>query len=122
MPDPSFVYMAELVSVHDGDTVTLDVDLGFHVSVRISARLYGINAPELSTVAGKASRDHLRELLGAHPGSPAMPDPLTIKTYKDPGDKYGRWLAQVFNTPNGNVNQRMVSDGFAVAYDGGKKV
>jgi endonuclease YncB( thermonuclease family) len=123
MIEPSYIYKAVLVSVHDGDTVTLDVDLGFHVTVRIAARLYGINAPELSTFEGKTARVHLSDLLGIHPGVPAaVPEPLTIHTFKDPGDKYGRWLAVLFNDSVGDVNQRMVTEGFAVAYDGGKKV
>lgn len=36
-----FRYRAELVSVHDGDTVMLDLDLGLRVRVRVTARLYG---------------------------------------------------------------------------------
>jgi endonuclease YncB( thermonuclease family) len=57
-------YPARCVDVHDGDTMTLDIDLGFdHLiagrdwsgSPRLSCRVFGINAPELATDAGKTS-------------------------------------------------------------------
>jgi endonuclease YncB( thermonuclease family) len=55
-------YPARCAAVHDGDTITLDIDLGFdHLisgldfdgKTRLSCRVFGINAPELSTQAGK---------------------------------------------------------------------
>jgi endonuclease YncB( thermonuclease family) len=55
-------YPAKVVAIHDGDTVTFDIDLGFDHMIsgldwngksRLSCRVYGINAPELSTPAGK---------------------------------------------------------------------
>jgi len=58
-------YPARCADVHDGDTITLDVDLGFdHIimgddldgKTRLSCRIFGINAPELATDAGKAAR------------------------------------------------------------------
>jgi endonuclease YncB( thermonuclease family) len=57
-------YPARCAAVHDGDTMTLDIDLGFdHLisgldldgKTRLSCRVYGINAPELATDAGKAA-------------------------------------------------------------------
>ena len=57
-------YPAKCVAVHDGDTMTFDIDLGFdHLiagqdwdgKTRLSCRVFGINAPELSTDAGKAA-------------------------------------------------------------------
>jgi len=73
MTDKTFgPYLAQVVDVHDGDTVTLDIDLGFdHIirgldfdgKPRISCRIYGINAPELSTPEGKAARAFLMDLL-----------------------------------------------------------
>lgn len=65
-------YPARCVDVHDGDTVYLDIDLGFdHLiaakswsgSPRLACRVSGINAPELSTDIGKAARDFARTLL-----------------------------------------------------------
>lgn len=101
-----YEYAASLIRVVDGDTVWLDVDLGFGVSRKDSFRLYGINAPELSTPAGPPASQHLLELLGF---------PITVRTIKDKREKYGRYLATIIC--NGiDVNQKMIDDGFAVAY------
>lgn len=111
MISPTFVYKATLLSVYDGDTMTVMADLGFHVQIALKLRLLGIDAPEIGTPCGKPARDFLRAL--------AMP-PLVIKTYKDAGDKYGRWLAEVYSDGR-LINDYMIEAGHAVAYDGGKK-
>lgn len=43
--------------VHDGDTVYAKLDVGFDLTVYTRIRIDGINAPELSTQAGKDARD-----------------------------------------------------------------
>ena len=48
-------YRAGLVRVIDGDTYVLDIDLGFHVTVREHVRLWGIDCPEHNTAAGRAA-------------------------------------------------------------------
>lgn len=57
-------YPARCVRIVDGDTLMLDIDLGFDHMIssedwrgnpRLSCRIYGINAPERSTAAGKAA-------------------------------------------------------------------
>ncbi len=93
----------------DGDTLTLEVFLGFYVTVSIHARMYGINAPEVSTLEGKSARAALRKKL--LPGTDVV-----LKTFKDPGDKYGRWLAVV--ALNGeSVNQWLINEKLAVPYN-----
>ena len=44
-----YKYNAELVRVIDGDTVELDIDLGFHITARQIVRLLGVDAPETRT-------------------------------------------------------------------------
>ena len=44
---------AEVKSVHDGDTITVWLDLGFDVWTLKPLRLYGLNCPELRTPDGK---------------------------------------------------------------------
>jgi endonuclease YncB( thermonuclease family) len=65
-------YPARVDLVHDGDTVYLSIDLGFDHLIssrdfddrpRLACRVYGINAPELNTDAGKAARDYAQKLL-----------------------------------------------------------
>jgi micrococcal nuclease len=118
-----FCYRAQVISVTDGDTVKLDVDLGFSLRQKMVLRLYGINTPELHGVAdatpGVAAKQYLVGLLSASPG---VWKPVTIKTLKDGKDKYGRLLAMVF--VDGDpipVNDRMVSAKHAVAYFGGAR-
>lgn len=106
-----FDYTATVTKVIDGDTIDLAVDLGFHVGISIRTRLLGIDAPEVSTADGKAARDRLRAAL---PVSTAV----KIHTEKDPGDKYGRWLALVEAPGLGDVSAWMISQGMARAYGG----
>jgi endonuclease YncB( thermonuclease family) len=50
-------YPAVVRDWHDGDTCHIDVDLGFGIhATGFSCRVYGINAPELSTPEGKPSK------------------------------------------------------------------
>ena len=65
-------YPARVVTIHDGDTITFDLDLGFGVRLpgqswsgitMLACRVYGINAPELNTDAGKAALAYARTLL-----------------------------------------------------------
>ena len=104
-----FEYAAKVAKpIHDGDTVWLEVDLGFGLKFVESFRLLGINAPELRTPTGPAARDYLRALIDGQP--------LTVKTAKDKKEKYGRYLATIFLPDGTNVNEKMVEAGHAVRY------
>lgn len=106
-------YQAKVVNIHDGDTVTLDVDLGFNVHRTDNFRLYGINAPELVTPEGKVALAYLLTLV-------KVGDTVEVKTIKDNREKYGRYLGVILN---GTViiNDAMVAAGHAVPYSGGKR-
>lgn len=54
---------ARLVDVHDGDTITVDLDQGFGDTKRIKVRLLGVFAPELRQVGGPECKTYLRALL-----------------------------------------------------------
>lgn len=104
-------YPATVIKVHDGDTCTLIIDLGFGITYTINCRLYGINAPELNTDAGKASRAHLTQLL------PTGPNGVTVLSYG--WDKYGGRFDGVIWPPKPSAgvvsyNRQMLTDGFAV--------
>jgi micrococcal nuclease len=113
-----YEYQATVVDVIDGDTVRLDVDLGFSIRQRMALRLYGINAPEMvgaTKAAGVLARLFLMAMF-------PLDGRVTIRTFKDKTDKYGRILADIF-TQNDlvPVSKRMVDAGHAVAYHGGKR-
>ena len=103
-------YMAEVLRVVDGDTVDFRVDQGLHTFRDIRARLRGINAPERNAPGGSASTAFLATLLPQ--GSSYI-----IRTYKDPTDKYGRWIADVFSASGATVSALMVGAGHAVFHD-----
>lgn len=74
-------YPATLTGIHDGDTVSVDIDLGFGLhATGFRARIYGIDAPELATPEGVAARDFLAQALPI--GSP-------LRVISHGWDKYG---------------------------------
>lgn len=110
-------YKAKCVSVHDGDTVRVDIDLGLWVMKKDEPiRLFGINSPEInkteSLEAGKRATEHLKSLI--------LGKDLLIETIKDKGDKYGRLLANIYvKKEDGtwlDVNKEMILSGNAVPY------
>ena len=106
-----YEYAAQVIAIHDGDTVTLDVDLGLRTWNRGGKyRLFGINAPEFATPSGVDARQHLQELVGI------LPARLTVQTHKDATEKYGRWLATLIRPDGVDINASMLTDGFAVEY------
>jgi micrococcal nuclease len=126
---PAYEYLAHVVDVYDGDSFKATIDLGFTVglgrrSIPTSCRLSGIDTPELRRgsdlhkQAGKVVGDHVRALM--------VGQTVLMKTYvPDPGDKYGRWLADVWVETDADevlhVNEELIAMGYAHAYDGGTK-
>jgi micrococcal nuclease len=106
-------YKAIVTSVYDGDTCTVDIDLGLSVWLRgEKLRLNRINAPELKGIErpkGLLSRDFLKEKIEGKE--------ITIETIKDRREKYGRYLAEMwFEEKKGkfmNINDLLVAEGFA---------
>ena len=108
-----YEYRATLVRVVDGDTIDVETDLGFNIDFTQRLRLYGINAPELSTPEGLAARAFIIGQL------PTAQWALTIDTVKDKQEKYGRYLATIFVGGAAgltNINDLMVTSGHAVPY------
>lgn len=107
-----YIRKASVVRVIDGDTMVVDVDLGFSIRIEQTVRLAGINAPEMigpSHADGVLARLFLSSLVP--PGTS-----VTVKTVK-PNDKYGRYLADVYQIGSTvSVNQRMIDTGHAVSY------
>lgn len=109
-------YKATVVSVYDGDTITVDVDLGFHTTMRMAVRLARINAPEVKgehRQAGLTAAEALRQWL-------PVGQQVYLKTYKDGREKFGRYLADVLVDGHSLpymtcLNDWMVEHGYAVA-------
>ena len=92
-----YTYAAKLIEVIDGDTVDLLIDLGFGVHVRERCRLYGIDAPEMPTEAGKIAKAHLETLIGAATGELFVATRKMPRKPKEKTDKYGRYLAVLYD-------------------------
>ena len=110
-----YTYKAAVIAVTDGDTIVVDIDLGFGVWLRKqSIRMANINAPELkgSTIeAANKSKEFLKSLI--------LNKWVTIRTEKDSKEKYGRWLGTVLTEEDKNlidINHKMITDGYAKAY------
>ena len=115
-----YEYQAIIKRVVDGDTVDIDIDLGFGVMLKDErVRIMGIDTPESRTrdkvekKFGLASKARLKEILGKE----AV---LVCKEYDAKG-KFGRVLGD-FTTKDGRmVTDVLVEEGHAVAYFGGSK-
>ena len=115
-----FEYNCKMVRVVDGDTVDVDIDLGFGVWLRKQRiRLYAIDTPESRTsddvekVYGLAAKDFLIKWTNA--------GDLTLKTFKDGKGKFGRILGELWFGKTHNINQILVDNHHAVRYHGQSK-
>ena len=105
----------------DGDTIDVDIDLGFDISFSSRVRLAGIDTPESRTKdahekkLGLESKDWLKKAL-EHGKT------VVIKTEKmDSSEKYGRILGWLF-VDGVNLNLAMIDQGYAWSYMGDTKV
>lgn len=118
-----YEYKAKITRVVDGDTVDVDIDLGFNIVLKGErVRIVGIDAPESRTrdrvekVFGLAAKQRAKELLKGD---------VVLKTQIDRsgGDakgKFGRILGD-FVIGDKTFTQIMIEEGHAVDYYGGSK-
>ena len=114
-------YSCKLVRVVDGDTCDAMIDLGFDVWVKNRIRFYGVDTWESRTrnkeekVKGLAAKAYTKDLLeNSDEGK------FVLKSYGI--GKYGRVLAELFvKGHTQSVNELLIENGHAYAYDGGKK-
>lgn len=118
MNNRCFFYRAHVVDVHDGDTITVDVDLGFSMALkRLKVRLSGLDTAEIT------SKDHVIKEQAIKARDWLRLQILNKDVFLESGglDKYGRWLGRI-HTPDGICcNDMLLSEGLALAYNGGKK-
>lgn len=119
-----YEYRCNVVKIIDGDTVDVDIDLGFGVWMRKQRiRMYGIDTPESRTrdleekKYGLAAKDFLTGLLDDEGG-------IVLKTHKDGKGKFGRILGELWRTTNyadQSINDYMIEKHHAVRYMGQSK-
>ena len=115
-----YEYRCEVVHIVDGDTVDVDIDLGFGVWMKKQRiRLYGIDTPESRTrdleekKYGLAAKKFLTGMLDDEAG-------ITLKTHKDAEGKFGRILGDII-VDNVSMSDTMIKEHHAVPYYGQSK-
>lgn len=119
-------YRCVIIRVVDGDTVDVDIDLGFGVWLRNQRiRLKGIDTPESRTkdlaekAHGLAAKSRLTELL---PVNAKFKIKTSISTNdSDLHEKFGRILGEFILPGADTVNEILINEGYAVSYSGQSK-
>ncbi len=121
-----FEYFCKVTRVVDGDTIDVEVDLGFDILHRARVRMMGIDTPESRTrnlaekALGLASKARLKELLKGRK--------IKLETSKEGKGKFGRILGTVWTSDKKgveeyvNINEKLIEEGHARPYFGGSKV
>jgi micrococcal nuclease len=113
----------QVTKIVDGDTIDVDIDLGFSISYSQRLRLAGIDTPESRTsdkfekTLGIESKEYLKYKL-------KDAKEVVVKTeLPDSSEKYGRILGWVYVDGNAkSINEQMIEDGYAWGYMGETKV
>jgi micrococcal nuclease len=111
MKKEDYIYNAEVVKVVDGDTIDVNVDLGFTVWVRVRLRLIGIDTMELND-KDPVKRENAK-LAKAFVEDRLVNQKVIIQSFKT--DKYGRWLAEVF-VNGSSINKQLLAENLAIPY------
>ena len=113
----------KVLKVVDGDTIDVDIDLGFNISYYQRVRLAGIDTPESRTtdkeekILGLEVKNRVKHLID-------NANTVVIRTEKpDSSEKYGRILGWLYlDGAETSVNHALIADGFAWEYMGDAKV
>ena len=113
MFDP-YEYIGFVRSVYDGDSIKVDIDLGFNTWINnMSIRLYGIDTPEIrgdERPDGLISKEFVLNRI-------PIGSKVYIKTIKDKTGKYGRYLGIIYYGDNLiNLNEELIANGLAKEY------
>lgn len=106
--------VSRVLRVVDGDTVDLEIDLGFHLKASYRFRILGIDTPEKGELNFLEATEFTKKWLEAHV---VAGNKLQVLTQK--GDSFGRWLADVFvlsKEGSDGLRQSLIKAGLAVEY------
>lgn len=119
-----YEYRAIINRVVDGDTVDVDIDLGFNIVLTNErVRIMGIDTPESRTsdpvekVFGLAAKERLKELLGKQ----SILKTEVSKDGEDMKGKFGRILGDFLTEDGRRVTDIMIEEGHCVRYHGQNK-
>ena len=116
----------EVVKVVDGDTIDVIIDLGFDLYKKERVRIAGIDTPEKRTrdlEEKELGIDATNWMKGTLEDTISSGNELTIRTELKGGmGKYGRLLGWLYvGEDDVSLNEQMIEEGYAWAYDGGSK-
>lgn len=116
-----YTYKAKLVRVINGDTLDIEIDLGFDIIIKQRLKLYGIDTPDSRSTnteikqKGLDVKQRLMDLLTKE---------FKVETMLNKRGKYGRILGNIYVTDSKSneicINELLVSEGLAVRYNIGK--
>lgn len=117
-----YEYRVKNIKVIDGDTVDVDIDLGFGVWIKKQrVRIHNIDTPESRTkdkvekAFGLAAKKRLEEIL-------SMDDDIILRSVKDSRGKFGRILGDfIIHDLSGTCGDLLCTEGHAVRYTGQNK-
>ena len=111
-----YEYKATVKRIIDGDSLILDIDLGFYMFMNeTKIRLYGLDTPEMTSedpllrlqaiMATRYLFDNLK-----------VGEKVIIKTVLDKREKYGRLLATIITKDGLNINEGLIQNKLAISY------
>jgi len=121
-----YIYKAKVVRVIDGDTIDIDIPMGFGITkTKQRCRSHGIDTPE-SRINTKRQPERIREKQMGLESKARMKVLCGKEVYiesLDGGklDKYGRLLINLYTLDGINISATLINEGLAIKYDGGRK-
>jgi micrococcal nuclease len=115
-----YTYKAKLVRVINGDTLDIEIDLGFDIIIKQRLKLYGIDTPDSRSTnvdikqKGLDVKQRLMDLLNKE---------FKVETILNKRGKYGRILGKIYVVVDNNevcINELLVDEGLAIRYNIGK--
>lgn len=116
-----YLYRAEVKRIVDGDTLDVELSVGFGILVKQRLRLADVNTPEIYSVKkdseeykeGIKAKEFVEKLLT--PSGPSFE--VMIETFKDKKGKYGRYIATVYYRNNQDeqwlsLNEQLINKGY----------
>ena len=105
-----FTYRAKVYNIVDGDTIDVEIDLGFKIYTKQRIRLNRIDTPERGDTGFKEATNRLKELI--------LDKEITLITTKI--SKWGYYLGDIYLNDQ-DINQIMLTENLAKPYSGGTK-
>jgi len=116
-----YTYKAKLIRVINGDTLDIEIDLGFDLSIKQRLKLYGVDTPDSRSTdleirqKGLDVKQRVIEVLTKE---------FTVTTILNKRGKYGRILGKIYIVDEKDnkvcINELLVEEGHASRYNIGK--